>query len=1243
MAKTDREKSIDFDEIEYLKRFDPLSSVLWLQVILCHPNNTLYTSRIEFLLGLVLSLPRKEFGKLEMNHDSIKYLFDVTDENYSEVFSPVEDFYGSDQRRLTPFFMDRKKYYFFYSNYERPYEQLRQLKETYFFIDDVYDYCIDEFRREITESLEFQTKLLLEMILIEENNVEDEKLYIPSENYFRSLKPHFFLHEFSIKPTASHEIGSFNGKNIQEILNRSVEMRLFTNLHIEINNLMINIAPQLHLSILIDKGRKITVSNSSLAKKIHDNFKLRLSKVCEGFFTSSNVIGLLQENSETNILTDRIDFATIVDHNKLFLFTAVEYSQSEDISLPLTNAILKLNSVKEEILSSNTVGVHERRNNHIFGVYSKALEIWLIPVYESLCLNVKASIKKEIMMDNVSIFNIMDLRPIYDNIEKGFDFLKFIKEEESLKSRLKSSYMGEFMDRFLFYIQNGKSYMRTGATFDFGVFEPHMWSSHIFEEYWEKYQDNVHEEIENKFPGFFNDVEEYKTGIYRMAETINFAASYLVKWENRFIWVYLPPSGRQLEYMELHMAGDLLAPLISEYTKQFEIQLGSVLLENRIDSEFEYSIVIFPKSLIYKTPQFATLRGLAYTINEDNPIVFETKEIRYKQVRTFAIFDYTALPKLFSLPQNIGERYTMKALVKSIVEFYGNDNSNAEQYSEDFISTNMPIGIKGYSVEMLNVPHTDIDKYPSPESLNETDLSVVHRILSEFLIRENIKPGDYKDKDAKGINYKIYTFLQTFLEGEISKYNSEFIIYAYRQLELSEGHKFLRKLTLGTKSKGRTDYDIVEATKEAENKDSHLSLCIKHIIHTVLKKDNTGEKFVTAEGWTRLTAIADSIITAAMVYDYIHYDLQDRILKITDDYLIVDIPGEEAIDSEKLQLNNTEIKIGIAKRAHSRALEEPKKHKISDNKRTEIHSELDNAFKADLNFTYEDLVFVLHSLSVMPLFTDGRFPVTIRHIEELSIEINKIDTKGILESTVESILNFLCLYSGIYKQVDLLYPSDMMRNKERMNVSPFIKLEGRSFLYGNEVIKNALNFWSQLSSGDFPYDNKNLPNIKNAVVKIHREEDLKLEKLVEEIAVKTLGDGNVEARISNFKRLSDDFKKNEDCGEIDLLCINRDLKTVFVIDAKNINKKISLYHVKQSIREFFEGNKSYYSKLIRKKEFVTKNIDKILTHFGVSKSVDWKVTEAFISEETYFAGYYNEIRVDFILVENFENYLLNKT
>jgi hypothetical protein len=66
------------------------------------------------------------------------------------------------------------------------------------------------------------------------------------------------------------------------------------------------------------------------------------------------------------------------------------------------------------------------------------------------------------------------------------------------------------------------------------------------------------------------------------------------------------------------------------------------------------------------------------------------------------------------------------------------------------------------------------------------------------------------------------------------------------------------------------------------------------------------------------------------------------------------------------------------------------------------------------------------------------------------------------------------------------------------------------------------------------------------------------------------------------KRLSASFMKQPACGEIDLLIANPHTKTLFVMDAKNMNKKLFTSAIASELKAFFHGGskkKSYLEKL----------------------------------------------------------------
>lgn len=1236
------ESQIEFDEKEYLRKFDPIQMALWLQIVACHPNNGLYILRVEYLLGLLLSIPSKEFGKEIADYDSVFFLFENISEYYEELFSTFEDFEGYDQTKLIPLFFKRKKYFFFYGNLERPYEEWMRVTEIYFYNDTSKELLSLE--EDMLSSLSFQTRLLNQMIVIEESFIKTDGFYVPSQIYFDKLNPLFkmgyqTLDESRMKPM---KLGELVGCSADTVLNKTISTELFSSTYLKDGHDTYYFYPQTHTKILLDSGRRKMQKSSALSHAGYLSFKSRLSDLCLKFFGSYNcVAALLEKGSNENLIDGLIDFAVIVDSTKIFLFSACKYGFTEDISKILKKHTDYLIKLRKRIKNNEIIGIAEYDNRVPYGVYTKELEIWLIPVYEPLTFNLLAGFgDKSSDYDHIALYQHRDLRMVFEKIGDPFDFMKFVKEDDELKRKVTFNFMGEFMDKFSFYMGNGKSFSRSGVQFSGINFVPHIWSEEIFNELYEKHLDDIYEEIETKIPNFFNKIEKYKEGVYRVLNTAHLSGGYIIKWRTRFIWLYLPPFSLGLGSQELKFAADLVAPLLSAYLSDLENEFENFFSVVGIHNVVEFSVNVLPKSAIDKEKDFNFLKQYLRDLEKEK-VIFKTMRVGslYK-VKTFIIFEPNTLFNLLGKDDNTGEKLLIKNFLKSLLFYAGYDLQSAEEKSESFVNLHIPLGKRGYSVQQLQIANPWVDDYENPIPMNETDVSVVNRQLSEFIIGNNIAQGDYTGKEAKEVNYKFYCFLQKMLEDELSQYSPTLIKFAYQQLELTEGAKTMRAIAYGMRAKGELNYDIHEAYRKEDSKNSELSLSIKHIIHSTLKIGGDGLKeIVTAEIWTKLLAISRVLIDTAEIYDYIQYDLRGHILRINHLYVVEDIEGDEAIDSESFVGTDARIKIDNAKRAYQKATEElPKYTKVEPY--PESLNELNEAFKKDLGFSYDDLNFILYALSRMTLFTPGSSPITICTSKEIVEALKKADKLSITDETVLRVLGFLSLRYGMYDKSDLLSAADMMRKKERINVSPLIAIGSSTYLYGNEVVGNALKFWSKPAYGDFPFSTDNLPAIRNAITNIHRNADLELEKEAEIEAGKILGSENVEARVRNFKRLSDEFSRDEKCGEIDVLCVNPEKKVLHVFEVKNVKKGASPYYVRQNIKEFFEGDKSHYSKLLAKKEFVENNLPQILKHFKIESSIGWTVKEAFVTQRNYYAAYWKEKKVDFILVDELGNYLL---
>jgi len=261
-------------------------------------------------------------------------------------------------------------------------------------------------------------------------------------------------------------------------------------------------------------------------------------------------------------------------------------------------------------------------------------------------------------------------------------------------------------------------------------------------------------------------------------------------------------------------------------------------------------------------------------------------------------------------------------------------------------------------------------------------------------------------------------------------------------------------------------------------------------------------------------------------------------------------------------------------------------------------------------------------------------------IDEICNHLNNIFKETIPFEIIEKVLSFLSLNFKIYKSYKPLdYSIDkLMTKKERLNLSPFIKIKNK-YLFGHQLLLNVIDGWIySLIKGDVPFSINESSLVKKELNNIHNKLDKELEILAYNEAVKVVGENFVRMTINKFKMLSEKFPQKPTCGEIDLLIVNEKTKIIFVMDAKNVNKRFQVSAINRELNKFLKGEKSYLIKLTKKFDFIKENQDEILNHFKISDKSGWKVKKGFVVNRVHFSAFYKE-KVDFVLIDNLGKYI----
>lgn len=1229
---------------EFLTSYSPESVFVYLQAAMCHPANQKFVHRFEYLIAELLSIPGNSFSASPVTRLQFESFLDSHADYLNRSFSQIEDFEGFDQTKLIPFFWNQDRYYFFYSLYERPYESWKELTDA-MTGPDFEDYPeFLSFKNLLALSLELQTSLLVEICDIGESNDQLDSMYLPSQGFIDRISM-FFKNTFDGAP--SIKLGQLKNAGRENLIRSASQMGKFiTEFNLEINGKQYIIYPQVHLQILLRKAKELILAETRNQEAFMDNFRYRLAQITRSVFKRQNeIFALLAESHEEEFLEGIADHTFWYDSNKLVLFKAVNFCSGRQIAKEINTLILQIEKSLQKIGKENAVGIFRGRKERMLGLVVENLEIHIVLVYQSFDLSYALYLKENKVWEKAHLFSMMDMRAILENLTMPIDFLKFLEEEKYLVANATLSKYDEFQDRFVWFLRNNNSYITMGAETEVIHFPAHRWSLSYAEKmyrYLNTFYD-IHYEVEQKFPNTFSVVEEYRENVYSLTDPIDFETTYVSKLPGKFVWVYLPNDPLSLDYNEFWSGASMFAPMFADYIALLGHGFSTVLDDQNIS---EFDILIAPSNFLIRDKEhFPFLQEHLVELNERKPYKFVTLPIGIRHVRTFFIFEFQHCHSIFNSDQNEGERSLLLEFLQSVAFLIAPKTSEKEASLLEMLNIIAPLGKKGYGVDQLTVDNTDIQKYVSPIKPTKTDESVARRVLSQYIRKQNYAPGTYKMEAAIALLKDVYDYLQGLIEAEIVKYDEGFIVFACQQLELNEGKIEHRKIKAGLQANRRLDYSALDSLKKGMHKDSWMGSAIRLLIHSALKTGMKGNRAPTATDWSRLLGRAVETILVATNYEFITHNLVDIEIKIDENYAVKVEDKDLDVDFGSFSHKDAEKKMSYAVKEFEKANTEQEeiKEEVSQSQEQLLLKEtkLDELFMEEFGVKYSNILLVLLILSRRNLPEPTEFPVYVIDRPALLQAVYSNIIIDIEMADIDKTLSFLTLKEGVFSPDKFLYFGAMLRNKERITVCPIIELTDGSLLFGRECIDGSMKIWDAAFQGNFPWVIEQNSNLGKYMKEIRNRNAKWLERKAEKMAVETIGRKYVELNIDNFKRLSPSFNKKEPCGEIDLLCVLQASKTIMVFDCKNLIRVHGLYQAKRNIQDFFTKKDSYYGALLRKKEFVSRNLKEVLHYFDIDDIADWKVKEAFIVTNVHYAAFHAQANVDFIDIDDLDNYLLS--
>jgi hypothetical protein len=896
--------------------------------------------------------------------------------------------------------------------------------------------------------------------------------------------------------------------------------------------------------------------------------------------------------------------------------------------------------IRETISKDDITGIrYATTPSRIYGIPSKEVELFTIFVYQRETLaDFAIKVNREDIKETDKIVALKDIEQLFTLLSEPLSFIKFIRNDNELLSKV-SCLSVDFLDRVIYYIENKESYLSQGLLPNFILFQPHSWSDYYNRHLYERNKDNIYELLNENSLDTFNKIKPLGDNRYSCLDSAYLDGGHAVKLDGgKLIFISLPPQGFFCESFEIRTA-EFITDLYSYYISKLEKSLREFLKKNRIILPQFSLIIVLPKSYVKR-------ESIGYIINDrslfnDKPLSVRTGRVQNETgLRTIVVFDYNKLEELFAPSDSSGERLFFSKYLKSILLYHCKDLScsELEKLVKDYIEQNIPKHRKGFAFESQRVSNPKLESYRYYDKIQDVDISKINQETAQYLSKSHVKTGRYEGEGALKILSLIYDFLEKRIEYELAKYNKNLLFHAYQQLEyaLGEEYKLLRRS--GLDSTKFVEYDVVDRILEKRYENHKSIIAIKFIISSILKINSIGDNIINQETWNYIHALSSVIQTTSIMYECIKYSVIPHYISINEQYEFEIVSTKkEMVDFEKFRYAETEEKIQSRK---EQVLKEKNvgsvKEKHGDNK--SYYEKLEKYFLKRYGFRFNDMLTVLVALSHCGIKCDGFEPLNIVKEEEMYAYLNKeiIDCPN--EKELKEILSFLSVDFDTYKG-ERFFMYHLFKSEKRFNLKPIISMGQGEYCFGNQMCDISVLIWgSSVDSGNYVSD---CDSELNLILEGYRRLlDNQLEKDAAKICVEVLGEENVESHIINFKRLSKTFHKRPDCGEIDLLVINRKTKTINVMDVKNRIRGFRPYDIAMEVKLFLTGRKSYLAKLIKKEKFIKENIIQVLGHFKINKIEGWKTKSAFIVSQIYPMAYYKKKAVDFVVLENIQEYLI---
>jgi hypothetical protein len=1220
---------------KWMMKFDPEILFFHLHFLLSNPENAKIQFRLELLFRIFMNLEESHFK----NNSTDKYNIDKNIKKFlkkDKIFLFYEDWTPFDQSNYIPFVIDQKIYRFYFGLNSRPYEVLTQIKNLYLIHKADTSFILSNFKNLFLKSLDFQSNLL--------NFFEKQGKYIENCKLQENAQ---LLNQF-IKIISIDEEDIQNSKEIlelgkcNEIITKGTisEDPIYSSLFLKIKNRLYIIPPQFHLKSILEKSYRIPSQLNSQETEIYT--KNIFQSIIIPFGNKFSKCGILNSSILHSILNlQDICYPEYLLKTELYgiCVSFVKYHDIDKMDSKLELIYQGYQKIKENIHKIDEAIKQSQQNKSNNSISSS--QIFQFVIYERTDVDMINIHSK--YSDSFFVIKLLDFLACINFLPKFEHFINIF--ELSTKQTKKFMYF-EFSNILSYFLENNYGFHHSGEKDLMMFLNPHGWYYFFHEKLKHKYKNRYWEKNEVRFPDPF-----YRITNLDGNDNIFYVNSYNSKeflcmvYINNFYFVIKAYD----DYNEKNK------PIVDNFIEifKFTINDNKHLLEKLF---LNYSLKLNYCLFIQINYSEDDICNTQLKIEELNPIQFVEHKIVNDEC--YALLEINLIDWVMQFEketQNSDEKLIIKTILDCIVDSELKNRAKLENSFKigKFIDDYFKIQKKRFFFNLKMDENPLRLQYEPFFRISNYHISKVNQIVDDYIGNLKLKSQILDIDHSVSMYNQIYQQIHAIFSSELKKCNLAFVIFCYKQLEFIEAERKNLQISIGT-----LEY-LEEVNKNDERVHQLLyeiplySVATRFILVTKLKQGFSEKARKNYSNYGFILALSQRLIYFSQKLKKSSLRIKSSLIEIKD--LFVFSENEKEGEFNEIAYKK-KIERTIWDTYKSDLLSKEDLYNSSDSgvfngdssdispSEVKINNSFQKTYQVDFN-SFISILILIGNYDNDYSFVD--FPIVKINENDLTKKLvgyyYKTYNKAIAEEKIKKILNILSLTNESFENVEIYDRNDLLKVDRRISLRPLIKISKIDLIFGIQTCQKSLEVWLHyITSGIRPFALEDSTYLAQTLKDIHQSSDKEFEIASINECRQVLGENNVIGNLKKFKSINSQSKIQLDCGEIDIVAINKQKKILFILDAKNLSITIDSSKWDNQFKKFAKNKKkTYLHKLLNKRDFVEKYITDFLKYFGINDYSNWNIKMGFVLSNLIQPMFSYKKEVDFIYFNDLEKYLLN--